>query len=320
MNNIALEPSGAILVEDTQGNSVVRYGPDGSFADSIGRRGQGPGEFLFPRGTAVLPDGRVAVRDDRLFVVHVFDSTGTFIERWPLRDLLRSSWGLEVDHDGTLVVRADFSNSEPLTPADEGLVVLSPDGLVSDSIHSPPTPGDGAEQWGEYHPKKYFVRYSSGLAVVGVSNRYHFDILRSNSIIRVEQPFQPIPVSAEERGAFDIDLALQRERGALFTENLLPPPDYKAAYRRILITRTDEIWVFRHAEGKQWSTIEVGQGLIYPFFREPLQIDVFDRDGRFLGAVEGPSNIDPKVVSNDTVWAVVTGEYDEHYVAQFLVR
>jgi hypothetical protein len=58
------------------------------------------------------------------------------------------------------------------------------------------------------------------------------------------------------------------------------------------------------------TTREVGEGLLYPYFREPLRIDVFDRDGRFLGVVEGDANIDPRVVSNDTVWAVVTGDFD----------
>ena len=320
VGNIAVEPSGAILVEDTQAKSVVRFGSDGSFADSIGRRGEGPGEYLDPRGIAVFSDGRIVVRDNRLFVIHIFDSTGTFIGRWPLRELLRNSWGLEVDQDDTLAVRADFSDSDPLTQPDEGLVLISPEGTVSDSIPSPATPGDGTELWGFFHPKKYFIRYSSDFTVVGVSDRYHFDILRLPQTIRVEQPYEPVPVSDGERGAFDIDVALQRELGGLFLENLSPPPDYKAAYSRIMVTRTGQIWVFRHGRGEQWSTRDLGGGHIYPFFRESLQIDVFDRDGRFLGVVEGDANIDPKVVSNDTVWAVVTGGFDEHFVARYIVR
>ena len=36
--------------------------------------------------------------------------------------------------------------------------------------------------------------------------------------------------------------------------------------------------------------------------------------------MEGDANIDPRIVRNDTVWAVVTGEFEEQYVGRFLVR
>jgi len=320
VSNIAVEPSGGILVEDTQGNAVVRFDANGRFADSIGRRGEGPGEYLYPWGIAALQDGRIALRDNRLFVFSLYDSDGTFIERWPLRDLIRSSWGLEADHDGFLVVGAPFSRVPPFTPEDEGLVILSPEGSVVDSIRPPATPWDGEELFGDFHPKKHFARHSSEFAVVGVSSGYHFDIRKPDQTIRIDQPFEPVPVSSAEKEAFDIEMAWREARGSRFLENIPPPPEYKAAYRRILVTRMGQIWVFRHGRGEQWTAQDLGHDLVWPRFREPLQIDVFDRYGRFLGVVEGAANIDPKVVSNDTVWAVVTGEFDEHFVARYLVR
>jgi hypothetical protein len=322
VSDIVVEPAGTILVEDAQGNSVIRFGVDGSFADSIGRRGEGPGEYLAPRGIAVLPDGRIAVRDNRLFVIHVFDSAGGYIGRWPLRELLRKSWDLEADQDGTLAVRASFSDAQPFLPEDQGFVVLSPDGGVADSIPPPATPWDGEEVWEGFffHPKKYFERHSTSLAVVGVSNGYHFDIHRPDYVLRVQQPYEPVAVSTEERAAFDVEMAWRESRGSRGLENIPLPPRQKAAYSRIMVTRTGEIWVFRHGEGEEWTTQNLGGGLIYPRFREPLQIDVFNQDGRFLGVVEGEANIDPRVVSSDTVWAVVTGEFDEEHVARFLVR
>jgi hypothetical protein len=320
VSNIAVEPSGRIVVEDTQGNSVIRFNADGVFSDSLGRRGEGPGEYRYPWGIAVLKDGRMAVRDNGLLVISLYDSNGTFIERWPLRRLIRESHGLEVDHDGFLMVRALFSESLPFTPLDEGFVILSPEGSVVDSIPRPATPWDGQELFGDFHPKKHFARYSSEFAVVGVSSGYHFDIRKPDQTIRVQQPYAPVPVSVEEKGAFDIEMAWRTRGGPVGLENIQPPPAHKAPYSRILVTRTGQIWVFRHGQGEQWTTMDLGGGLIWPRFREPLEIDVFDRDGRFLGVVQGDANIDPRVVSNDTVWAVVTGDFDEHYVARYLVR
>jgi hypothetical protein len=271
-------------------------------------------------GIAVQPDGRILVRDNRLAAISVFDSNGNFLERWSVPSLLRGSWGLEVQSDGVIAVRADFAESGPFIWPDDGFVTLSPGGEVVDSIPPPVTPWEGKALWGHYHPKKYFHRHSSGFMVVGVSNGYHFDIRKSGQTIRVQQDFEPVAVSPEEKGAWDTEMALMRRQGSRFLENYPPPPEHKAAYSRLLVTRTGQIWVFRHGRGEQWSTRDLGEGLIYPYFREPLQIDVFDSDGRFLGEIRGDSNVDPKVVSNDTVWAVVTGEFDEHYVARYIVR
>jgi len=320
ISNIAVGPSGAILVEDTQGNSVVRFGVDDHFSDSIGGRGEGPGEFLYPWGIAVLQDGRIVVRDNRLFSFSVYDPGGVFQERWPHRNLLRRSWGLEADRDGFLMVQVDFGDSFPFEPPNTGYVILSSEGAVVDSLPPPTTPWDGRELFGEYHPKKHFVRHASDYLVVGVSDAYHFHIRRPDRTIPVQQAYEPVLVSSSEKEAFDIEMAWRTRRGARGLEEMRPPPENKAAYRRILVTRTGDIWVFRHRTGEQWTTMDLGGGLIWPQFREPLLIDVFDEGGRFLGAVEGDANIDPRVVSNDTVWAVVTGEFDEQRVVRYLVR
>jgi hypothetical protein len=70
----------------------------------------------------------------------------------------------------------------------------------------------------------------------------------------------------------------------------------------------------------QWSTVDIGNGLQLPRFREPLLADVFDPEGRYLGSVNGDGAIRPMVISRDTVWAVLTGPSEEDLVARYLVR
>ncbi len=51
-----------LLVEPMEGK-VNLYGPDGGLIRTVGRSGGGPGEFAFPMGGDLLPNGAVAVAD-----------------------------------------------------------------------------------------------------------------------------------------------------------------------------------------------------------------------------------------------------------------
>jgi hypothetical protein len=52
---------GNVYVLDRQLNHVLVYGPSGNLARTLGREGDGPGEFRFPTSLLILPDGRVGV-------------------------------------------------------------------------------------------------------------------------------------------------------------------------------------------------------------------------------------------------------------------
>ena len=65
---VAVAPSGAVLVTDSNNHRVVvlRLGADGhtlTHAGSFGREGSGDGEFDCPYGVAVAPSGAVLVAD-----------------------------------------------------------------------------------------------------------------------------------------------------------------------------------------------------------------------------------------------------------------
>ena len=77
----AVGPDGAVYVVDPTTAEVLRFDSDGRLVWRQGRRGQGPGEYLFPYRVAAGPDGRVYVYDveaRRLsFVMH----DGKYLDR-----------------------------------------------------------------------------------------------------------------------------------------------------------------------------------------------------------------------------------------------
>ena len=94
---------GKLYVLDYGASRVVVIDPQGSLVRTVGREGEGPGEFGLAIQLAVWPDGRFAVSEVPRRAIHVFGPSGQFI-----RTLQRA------DYDGTLLqIRAD-PNSDAL--------------------------------------------------------------------------------------------------------------------------------------------------------------------------------------------------------------
>lgn len=65
-----------IYVTDSGNNRVLAFDFDGKLLDILGKKGQGPGEFLNPTGLFALDDSRLAVADFNNNRIQIFDRSG----------------------------------------------------------------------------------------------------------------------------------------------------------------------------------------------------------------------------------------------------
>ena len=72
-------PSGGIVIAEGVGLRLRFFGPDGVFRASVGREGEGPGDFMAISLWRLL-DGGFAVGDERLNRITLFDESGTLRE------------------------------------------------------------------------------------------------------------------------------------------------------------------------------------------------------------------------------------------------
>jgi len=86
---IAIGPDDSIYVVDQGRPCIVKFNPDGEVLATWGSSGSGDGQFRDPTSVAVDPTtNKVYVADPINSRIQVFDSTGTFLSKWPVPE-----WG-----------------------------------------------------------------------------------------------------------------------------------------------------------------------------------------------------------------------------------
>ncbi len=61
--DVEVSSSGSILLLDQSACCIREFSPEGTYLATLSRRGNGPGELLYPQEMALLPDGKIIVRD-----------------------------------------------------------------------------------------------------------------------------------------------------------------------------------------------------------------------------------------------------------------
>ena len=73
------DEEGMVYILMRQDDEVRVFGPDGTYSHTIGRQGQGPGEFIAGAGINIGPDGNIWVSSAGTLRVVVFRKDGTFL-------------------------------------------------------------------------------------------------------------------------------------------------------------------------------------------------------------------------------------------------
>lgn len=148
IGGVALDHAGNAYVSESQEHHVRVYDPDGVRIRTIGREGEGPGEFLAPEGLGFRGD-TLWVADARRTRISFFDSTGTFLGAWtpaPFNErherLVVFYWASGLRADGRLSTR--YGIAEPATTGgqteavetDIPIVVMDTLGAIVDTLRT----------------------------------------------------------------------------------------------------------------------------------------------------------------------------------------
>jgi hypothetical protein len=340
---IAVSPDGEVFVLDRHVPTVRRFGPDGAYRGSIGRDGSGPGEFKRPEAMALLPDGRLLVRDPGNARINVYDRDGAVLPSWrlPSGGGFSTSTPIAVDTGNNSYTPVLLQIGADVLEWRYGLAHFGPDGSHRDTVPVPvwdfevPTviarkEGSSSSNNVPFSPRVSWTFSPLGYFVAGLSTDYRVDLFRADApVLRIERAWTPVPVLSAERAEQEHRIIENfKESFGSWKWNGPPIPDHKPPFRDILVARDGRIWVLVSQPGTEWRTEaearaeEARTGDPQTRFRERLVYDVFQPDGRYLGAVRTPEefrDFPEPVIRGDLIWDVTRDEVDVQRVVRYRI-
>ena len=321
------------------------YDWSGQHLLDIGQEGDGPGEFRRPSALALMPDGRILVKDRTR--ITFFGPGGEYLEDWPLD---RGGFAIEmaglsaaVTDDGTVYTLGRVG--EMPTDFSAGGFMRLPIGMVP---RGPDGPGEGAIPRPEfdYEPPRLMQEQRSGGNVMirmqgvplvaqivwamspsgavlgGGGSDYSFDISYPDGrTTRVRKDYEPVPVDPEERAWHTEQTTAQmRVADPEWVWNIDELPTVKAAFDQLFPDHSGRVWVGRPGAGIGVPECEKDPetGVWEPdCWRSERSYEVFDLEGRFLGAVDAPERfrVSPTAyIRGDTILTQIEDEFGTYTV------
>ncbi|MCX6577460.1 MAG: 6-bladed beta-propeller [Candidatus Aminicenantes bacterium] len=271
VKDISVDSKRNIYVVDARNYRIQKFDQNGKFLQTIGRQGQGPGEFQRPvRMLLDDPTGYIYVRDVPINL-HIFDNSGNYVRTIHFKDVF--SEFVPMDNESFMAILHKSSDKD----------LVSTHALCKVDLN-----GEITKTYAQF-PYTIFVQRVSGgvlsvstgfeLAMVlskldrqtflyGYSKDYEFNVINAdgNVLYRIKKD-EPRPAfTSKEKGEF----------------KKIPIPENKPYFFSIFNDSEGRIYVQRnYADGIR------GRG---PTDIRDKEIDIFSKDGYFLYRTTLPAN------------------------------
>lgn len=246
---IATDSQGNIYIVDGGNHRIQKFRSDGQFLQTIGRKGQGPGEFESPYDVWLDPEENIYVSEGRK--IQIFNKDGEFIRSVKLLNFV-TEFG--ITDEGNILACAFGRSEEGQT---RELILINSEGKKSETIISFPSPmrivrrGDsGFGLTHDYSPDLIFCPIDEKSGIYGHALEYRLFVIKSSGevsfIIEKSEPPQSITRKEKDKIVKDI-IDSQQERGTPWPRGVVEEganfAKYRPFYNRILKDDKGNIYV-----------------------------------------------------------------------------
>lgn len=257
---VTADVQGRIYVADSYARCIYVFDRTGMHIRTLGRPGQGPGEFARPYGLAWANNSRLWAMDSALGRMVVFDTAGEHVA-----DYRRPAIGFSTPWTGRfdegrlvkLAIRGGDQNHLVGLSVAGGLTVSAdfsdPTHGIPPQVHVPHymirSPTTVRYQAIPYAPRYHWVLDGQGGYWVGWSGEYrllHQTLTGDTLLILARTQASRAPVTAAERA-----IAIE-ELGWTEGVDLSLIPDQKPFFSELAVTPAGDLWVFRDMAESTW--------------------------------------------------------------------
>jgi len=257
IRDVVVDDAGVIYVLDFKNCHVKTFDQSGRYLRTIGRKGQGPGEFEIPLMMSLVKTrGELAVHQVNRRM-SFFKTDGTFVRHYLFKDLLAGR-GVCDSKGQIYIMEVRRKDSESRFVVKK----LTEDGAVPATLAD--SPASGGEKFNPFRPVGWFQIDGIDNFVFGYPETYEIQFFGASDakvFKRVIRDYEPVAVTAEQRS--------EQEKAYQGTGTIFDFPRYHGAYRWFFLSDLGHIFVATFEKTSDGRIIH----------------DIFDPDGRFIGRI-----------------------------------
>lgn len=298
---IALDSEKNIYVVDMGNHRVQKFDDRGNYLQTIGRKGQGPGEFSAPLSICFDAQENLYVREYRK--IQVFDKNGEFMRSFPLDHYLVD---FAADDKGSLLGYCDLRQRDS---ALRGIVKMDSQGKIIKNIAEyndlgiKIIVGEAAtftlSPNHAYTPRLHFAPLGSNRYVYGYASEYLLHVIdnEGNPIMRIRMEDVPVSITQKDKEYIITKACQSVERNQIpisrkLVEETIHFGKHRAFYDRLIPDDRNRLYIQRVKSVFDES--------------DAFDFDTFSREGYCLYRVRFPFS--PEIIDNGRVYDIYTNE------------
>lgn len=278
IRTLVVDEAGRIYVLDWKEIHVKVFDQNGTYIRTIGKKGQGPGEFIMPLSVFITHQNELAVNDYRSRLA-IFSLEGEFKKNIQIAKVGLSS--ISIDSEGNMVghviVREEENPRYELKKFDSELNYLH-------SLGSSPLPSASPSGFNPFGGIISFRIDNNDQVICGYPEDYEITIFdkEGNHKRKIIKDYDPVEITEEE---------MKEVTEGIPPDIKISIPKYHSAYQWFTIDDEGRIFVMTNEK------VEEGDGYCY---------DVFDSEGKFIAKI--PLKIRPYVLKRGNLYTVEEDE------------
>lgn len=299
IRDVAIDNQGNIFVVDAGNFRVQKFDQNGKYVLTIGREGQGPGEFERPALVKINErNGNIYVKDKGIFI-EIFDREGNHIRQIRLSSLLGVVSNFYILENENLLLKVlKTKDVGKALEAYMSVALVNPQGILIRFIADYPfniqwiRKGFGGVTG--FETELCFASLDLETNIIGFPEEYSFDITDKDGKTKYRiHKEESIPKYTSEEKSH---------------EKKLPFPPEKPFYYDILTDSEKRIYVQKNNTAGGGPTDNVDK-----------QVDVFSKDGHFLYKSILPANT--VLIRDGLLYAyVIDEEKGGEYIKRYIIK
>lgn len=328
---VAVDPmsDGRIAVLDAQAQRVQIYGADGTYQESIGGPGNGPGEFSAGTGALFVGRGDTIVVPDmgnqRITLIPPEGDASSF----PLQLEQGIPMRFDLTDDGLLVSQRramNFGDPSAETSPTDLILEQRYNGELVDTLLTPRRGGtfemsSGGPKIKLFAPEPMWTMLSDDRLAFASNDTYRINVYGPDGELQqiVQFPHEQRPVTEREQET------VRRAIRQLWEENGVPPQamdqmmssmsfaQFWPAFTQMRRGPRGTLWVQRIRDLESMSDEDLQNWNPQSDSGAP-EWDVFEADGRYGGMIEMPARFTPLSIEEDRIYGIFRDDFDVQYV------